>query len=100
MKLKYKTLKYGEFYKTTKELVYSNFDDNYSQITVPAGEKILFRSFQPYGRHKDKELALFFWLKMKTSICLVVSDETPILYLDHLDWDRRDEIVEVEDVKA
>lgn len=89
--IKYTELTYGEMYLTTKEHTFSNFDENYTQITIPEGEKLMFRSFQPYGKHVDKELALFFWLKHKTTVCLVVCEKTPILHMNHIEWDKRND---------
>lgn len=100
IKLKYKQLKYGELYLTTKEHTYSNVDEKYVTVTVPEGEKLLFRSFQPYGKKKNKNLALFFWLKHRISVCLCVSDKTPVLYLRHVEWEKRHEIEEENDVQA
>jgi len=89
--VKYTQLKYGEMYVTTKEHTFSNFDERYNQVSVPEGEKLLFRSFQPYGRHKNKELSLFYWLKHRMTICLVVSEKTPVLHMKHIEWENRNE---------
>lgn len=97
--MKYTELQYGELYITTKEHTYSNFDDSYERVTIPVGEKLLFRSFQPYGKRKDSELSLFYWFKHQITVCLVVSDKTPVLHIKHVEWDKRHEIGNVQDVE-
>lgn len=97
--IKYTELVYGELYLTTKELVWSNFDENYSQITVPSEEQLLFRSFQTYGNHKDSELSLFYWLKQRTTVCLVCSPKTPVLHIKHIDWDKRTRLDKIQTLK-
>lgn len=88
-KIKYGNLSFGEFYTTTKTHTYSNYDENFQLIEVPEGERLLFRSFQPHGRHEDEDLALFFWLKHRITVCLCVSEQTPILYMKHVEWEKR-----------
>lgn len=90
-KCNYKDLQFGEIYISTKSHSYSNYSGKWEKIEVPEGEKLLFRSFQPYGNRKDQELALFFWMKLRITVCLAVSEETPILYLEHIDWEKRNE---------
>jgi hypothetical protein len=78
----------GEIYETTVGYTYSNWDDKLKYILVPEKEKLMFRSFQPY--EKDAELALFFWLERKTTVCLVCADEAPSISLKHIPWEERD----------
>ena len=81
-KMNYNKLSYGEVYVSTKPHIYSNYDDpTWSEISVPEKSSLLFRSFQEYGEESKDSLALFYWLEKRTTLCLVVSEETPILYL-------------------
>ena len=88
----YTGLVHGELYVSTKEHIFSIFDEKYSQISVPAEEILMFRSFQPYGKCQDSELALFYWFKHRKTMCLLVGDKTPILHLKHVDWEKRHEL--------
>ena len=95
MKIKYTDLRFGEVFLTTKEHTYSLFDQNYEHITIPENTALLFRSFKEYQSknptNTKQELALFYWLKERKTICVVVSEETPILYMNHVEWESRNE---------
>lgn len=82
-------LKYGEAYRTTKQFTWSNFDKKMARTLVPANELLLFRCFKPYK--KGLELALFVWLEKKTTICLSVEEKRSVLFVKHMEWDKRHE---------
>jgi hypothetical protein len=89
--MKYTDLRFGELYETTKEHVFSLFDENYKHVPVPENSMVLFRSFKKMKTkdYKEEELALFFLLKERKTICVVVTEKTPILYMKHVDWEER-----------
>lgn len=83
----YSELQHGEMYETTKQWKWANYDDRTELFEVPAGEQILFRSCQAHTA--GKELALFYWLKEKSSLCLVCSEEAGLIYAKHVPWGER-----------
>jgi hypothetical protein len=87
--IRYTDLVYGEAYRTTAEYTWSDFDNNNAHMTVPENELLIFRSFKAYPKKKASNLALFVWVNRRTTICLVTSDETPLLSVEHLEWERR-----------
>jgi hypothetical protein len=91
VKIKYTDLRFGELYETTKEHVFSFLDENYTHVTVPENSMVLFRSFKKIKTkdYKEEELALFYLLKERATICVVVAERTPILYMRHIEWEER-----------
>jgi hypothetical protein len=77
---------------TTKECVYSVFNESYEHITIPENSALIFRSFKEYDAKNltdPSQLALFYFLKERMTVCLVVSDATPVLYMTHVEWEQR-----------
>lgn len=98
-KMKYDNLEFGELYISTRSHVYSNYD-NWQRVNVPENEVLLFRSFQPYESDGSQNLALFYWMKHKLTVCLCVSEQTPILYLSHVEWDKREAYLNLNEAEA
>lgn len=98
--MEYKNLEFGELYISTRSHVYSNYDDNWRKVSIPENEVLLFRSFQPYSSDETQNLALFYWMKHKMTVCLCVSEETPILYLSHIEWDKREGYLNLSQAEA
>ena len=89
--IRYEELLYGEKYTTTEKHTYSNYDDvAWPLVDVPKAATLLFRSFQEYGYKQRNKIALFYWLENKISVCLLVSEETPLLYLERMIEERND----------
>lgn len=84
-----KELSCGEVYETTLERIWSDFDNKNKHITVPPGQRLIFRSFQPYSRKNNTELALFVWLEERKTICLSISSPDCYLEVKHIPWEER-----------
>lgn len=90
-RMKHTELAYGEAYRTTKAITWSDHDNNLAHVRVPADELLIFRSFVPHSKKQKTELALFVWLNVKKTICLMVSEKQTVMSLKHVDWDKRHE---------
>lgn len=94
-------LSFGEVYETYESGTWSKWIEEKDaegvihkshhgeQVTVPEGQRLIFRSFVPYAKNKEQELALFYWLEGKITICLVVSEQLVWFNLEHIPWELR-----------
>lgn len=94
-------LNFGEVYETLDNGTWSEYLEikneegtiikarHGEQVAVPKGQRLIFRSFAPYSKNADQQLALFFWLERKITICLVVSETLVWFNLEHIPWELR-----------
>lgn len=94
-------LNFGEVYETLDNSTWSEYLEikneegaiikahHGKQVAVPKGQRLIFRSFAPYAKNPNQQLALFFWLERKITICLVVSDKLNWFSVEHIPWEMR-----------
>lgn len=92
----YSDLQYGEIYTSTKDLTYSIWKKGFPRIEIKEGEKLMFRSFQPYEHDPKGCLSLFVVLETKETVCLYCSQTNATLYLKHLPWEERNKGEQIE----
>ena len=97
-------LLFGETYETVKESAWSKFIElkdeegtiykttHGERTTIPAGQRLIFRSFAPYNLNTEQKLALFYWLEKRTTVCLVVSESLCWFDLEYIPWEIREDL--------
>ena len=91
--LKRSKLKYGEAYRTTKTIAWSNYDQRMQKVEVPVDALLIYRVSKPTYQ-KDHEIVLFVWLDKKITICLSTNEKS-ILYVRHVECDKSHKTLDV-----
>jgi hypothetical protein len=94
---------YGEVYETEETSSWSEYIERKNEegtvikayngdvVEVPQHSRLMFRSFAPYLHKKNpnEELALFYWMEAKKTVCLICSPRLCWFHIKHIPWEYR-----------